>query len=200
MGSDAPPRTRNTRDAGWLPARSQWSSRDNLAGVLAAAGALLLPVAMSLPWYRDAADGGTLSAWGGYWFVMAEMLVLFLAGAGLALSVLAGRPLGGPAVTVVIGFAFLVTITVVIALFIARPGGNAATAVAFGGFAGLAAINTIKGGAILMAINARRRMISRPALAYRVAMMSTGLRRAAGPAARGWRAVPRWLRRPRLLS
>jgi hypothetical protein len=117
---------------------------------------------MSLPWYQDA-DGATLSAWGGYWFVMAEMLVLFLAGAGLALSVLAGRPLGAPAVTVVIGFAFLVTITVVIALFIARPGGNAATAVASGGFAGLAAINTIKGGAILMAINARRRMISRPA-------------------------------------
>jgi hypothetical protein len=121
---------------------------------------------MSLPWYRDAdAASRTLSAWGGYWFVMAEMLVLFLVGAGLALSVLAGRPLGGPAVTVVIGFAFLVTITVVIALFIARPGGNAATAVAFGGFVGLAAINTIKGGAILMAISARRRMISRPALA-----------------------------------
>jgi hypothetical protein len=119
---------------------------------------------MFLPWYRDA-DGGTLSAWGGYWFVIAEMLILFLAGAGLALGVLAGRPLGGPALNVVIGFAFLVTISVVIALFIARPGGNAATAVAFGGFVGLAAINTIKGGAILMAINARRRMTSGPAIA-----------------------------------
>jgi hypothetical protein len=121
---------------------------------------------MFLPWYRDAdADGGTLSAWGGYWFVIAEMVVLFLVGAGLALGVLAGRPLGGPALSVVIGFAFLVTITAVIALFIARPGGNAATAVAFGGFVGLAAINTIKGGAILMAINASRRMTGGPALA-----------------------------------
>jgi hypothetical protein len=101
------------------------SSRDNLAGAFAGAGALLLPVAMFLPWYRDAnAGGGALSAWGGYWFVIAEMLVLFLAGAGLALGVLAGRPLGGPAVNAVIGFAFLVTITVVIALFIARPGGK----------------------------------------------------------------------------
>ena len=73
--------------------------------------------------------------------------------------------MAGPAVNVVIGFSVLVTITVVIALFIARPGGNAATAVAFGGFVGLAAINTIKGGAILMAINARSRMSSGPALA-----------------------------------
>ena len=120
---------------------------------------------MFLPWYRDAdAGGGTLLAWGGYWFVIAEMLVLFLVGAGLALGVLAGRPLGGPAVNVVIGFAFLVTITVVIALFIARPGGNAATAVAIGGFVGLAAINTIKGGAILMAISAHSRMTNGPAL------------------------------------
>ena len=86
------------------------------------------------------------------------MLLLFLVSVGMALGVLDGRSLRGPAVTVVIGFAFLVTITVVIALFIARPGGNAATAVAIGGFIGLAAINTIKGGAILMAINASRRM------------------------------------------
>jgi hypothetical protein len=117
---------------------------------------LLLPVAMFLPWYRDA-GGRTFSAWGGYWFVIAEMLLLLLVGAGLALGVLAGRPLRGPAAAVVTGFAFLVTITVVIALFIARPGGNAATAVAFGGFVALAAINTIKGGAILMSVNARRR-------------------------------------------
>jgi len=144
------------------------SSRDNLAGVFAGAGAILLPVAMFLPWYRDAgAGGGTLSAWSGYWFVIAEMLVLFVVGAGLALGVLAGKPLRGTALNVVIGFAFLVTITVVIALFIARPGGNAATAVVFGGFVGLAGINTIKGGALLMAINARRRMASGPALTRR---------------------------------
>ena len=173
MGSDAPRRTgaatttsERRRGARGLPARSARSSRDNLAGAFAAAGALLLPVAMFLPWYRDAgAGGGTRSAWSGYWFVIAEMLLLFLVGAGLALGVLAGRPLRGPALNVVIGFAFLVTITVVIALFIARPGGNAATAVAFGGYVGLAAINTIKGGAILMAANARGRTTSGPALA-----------------------------------
>ena len=118
----------------------------------------MLPVAMFLLWYRDAdADSGTLSAWGGYCFVIAEMLLLFLVGVGLALGVLDGRSLRGPAVTVVIGFAFLVTITAVIALFIDRPGGKAAMAVAFGGFVGLAANGTIKGGAIVMAINDRRR-------------------------------------------
>ena len=146
--------------------RSVRSSRDNLARVLAGAGALLLPVAMFLPWYRDAdADGGTLTVWGGYWFVIAEMLVLFLAGAGLTLGALAGRPPRRPAVNVVIGFAFLVTITTVIALFIARPGGNAATAVAFGGYVALAANGTIKGGAIVMATSTRKRMTSGPALA-----------------------------------
>jgi len=85
------------------------------------------------------------------------MLLLFLVSVGMALGVLDGRSLRGPAVTVVIGFAFLVTITAVIALFIAPPGGKAAMAVAFGGFVGLAANGTIKGGAIVMAINDRRR-------------------------------------------
>ena len=152
--------------AGPVTVRRARSSRDNLAGLSAAAGTLLLLVAMFLPWYRDAgADGGTLSGWGGYWFVIAETLLLFLVGAGLALGALTGRPLRGPAVSVVIGFAFLVTITVVIALFIARPGGNMATAVAFGGYVALAANGAIKGGAILMAINARRRMTSGAALA-----------------------------------
>ena len=164
MGSDARSRARSTWHAGWLPASSGRTSRDNLAGILAATGALLLLVAMFLPWYRDA-DGGTVSAWDGYWFVIAEMLVLFLAGAGLTLGALAGRPLRRPAVNVVIGFAFLVTITTVIALFIARPGGNAATAVAFGGYVALAANGTIKGGAIVMATSTRKRMTSGPALA-----------------------------------
>ena len=86
-------RARSTWDAGWLPARSGRTSRDNLAGVLAAAGALLLPVAMFLPC------------------------------------------------------------------------GNAATAVAFGGYVALAAIGTIKGGAIVTATSTRKRRTSGPAIA-----------------------------------
>ena len=96
---------------------------------------------------------------------MAGMLLLFLVGTGLALSLLTGRSWRGPAVPAVIGFAFLVTITVVIALFIARPGGNAATAVAFGGYIGLAAIGMIKGGAIVIAASVRKRKASGPAIA-----------------------------------
>lgn len=146
------------------PAVRPRSSRDNLAVALVGAGTCLLPVAMFLPWYRDAGAGsGTLPAWGGYWFVIAEMLLLFLVSAGLVLSILADRPLRRPTVTVVIGFAFVVTITVVIALFIARPGGNAATAVAFGGYVGLAAIGTIKGGAIVIATSTRKRITAGPA-------------------------------------
>jgi hypothetical protein len=150
----------------WPPAaRPARSSRNIPAGVLAGIGTLLLPVAMFLPWYRNASGGGTLSAWGGYWFVIAEMLLLFLAGAWLALSTLAGRPLRGPALHFITGLPFAVTITVVIALFIARPGGNTATAAAVGGYVGLAAINTIKGGAILMTIHPQRRVTSGPARA-----------------------------------
>jgi hypothetical protein len=127
--------------------------------VLVGAGTLLLLITMFLPWYRDAgADGRILPAWDGYWFVITGMVVLFLAGAGLALGALAGRPLRGPVLNVFIGLAFLVTITVVIALFIARPGGNAATGVAFGGYMALAANGTIKGGAIMMATSAGKRM------------------------------------------
>jgi len=150
--------------AGPPAVRSERSGHDHLAVALVGAGTLLLPVAMFLPGYRDAdADGATLSGWGGYWFVIAEMIVLFLVGAGLALGTLAGKQLRGPAVNVVIGFAFLVTITLVVALFIARPGGNAGTAVAFGGYMALAANGTIKGGAILMTISARQRVTSGPA-------------------------------------
>lgn len=157
---------RKSQSAGPAAVRPGRSRRDRLAAVLVGAGVLLLLVAMFLPWYRDTdGDGGTLSAWGGYWFVIAGMLLLFLAGAGLALGALVGRPLRGPAVNVVIGFAFLATMTIVIALFIARPGGNAATAVAFGGYVALAANGTIKGGGIVMATSTRKRMTSGPALA-----------------------------------
>ena len=141
--------------AGSPAARPTPSSRNIPAEVLAGAGTLL-PVAMFLPWYRYG-SGETLSAWGGYWFVIAGMLLLFLVGAGLTASMLAGRPWHEPAVHLLTGLAFAVTITVVIALFIARPGGNTATAAAFGGYVGLAAIGTIKGAAILMTISARRR-------------------------------------------
>ena len=156
---------RPIQNAGPPAVRPPRPSRNALAGVLVGAGTLLLPVAMFLPWYRDADGGGAVSAWDGYWFVIAGMLLLFLAGAWLALSILARRPLPGPALHVIVGLAFVVTIMVVIALFIVRPGGNPATAAAFGGYVGLAAINTIKGGAILMAINARHLGTSRPARA-----------------------------------
>ena len=148
----APPADR----AGLPAAKPTRPSRNIPAAVLAGAGTLLLPGAMLLPWYRNASGGGTLSAWGGYWFVIAGMLLLFLAGACLALSALTGRPLRGAALHFITGLAFAVTITVVIALFIVRPGGNITTAAAFGGYVGLAAINTIKGAAILMTIHARR--------------------------------------------
>ena len=82
--------------AGPPAARPARASRNIPAGVLAGAGTLLLPVAMFLPWYRNASGGGTLSAWGGYWFVIAGMLLLFVAGAWLVLSTLAGSRCAGP--------------------------------------------------------------------------------------------------------
>jgi hypothetical protein len=123
-------------------------------------------VATFLPWYRDAdGDAGTLSAWGGYWFVIAALLLTSLAGARLALAALAGRPLRRHAVWAVTALTFLATITVVISLFISRPAGNPTTVVAFGGYLGLTAIGTIKGGAILLATSTRKRTAPGPARA-----------------------------------
>jgi hypothetical protein len=157
-----PPQIHHAGSPAATPARSR---RTTLAGVLAGAGTLLLPVATFLPWYRDVGGGGTISAWGGHWFVIAGMVLLFLAGAWLTLTSLAGAPLHGAALGVITGLAFAVTIAVVIALFMARPGGNSATAAAFGGYVGLAAIGTIKGGAVMMTITARRPVTSAPARA-----------------------------------
>jgi hypothetical protein len=131
------------------------SGLDRVAGLFAGAGALLLVAVMFLPWYRAAGAGRSESAWQAYSFELALLLVLAVAGVALAAGTAAGRRVRVAATAAVTAMAFLATITVVVRLFIDRPGGNAATAVAFGGFLGLAAINTVKGGAILMIISAR---------------------------------------------
>src|SRR5262245_4189222 len=63
-GSSRPPSTSTTiggaRDP-TIPGK-RWPSRNILPGVLAGGGALLVPLAIFLPWYRDA-YGGILSAW-----------------------------------------------------------------------------------------------------------------------------------------
>ena len=130
---------------------------DKLTGLVAGAGALLLFAVMLLPWYRARATGLPRSAWQADWFVLALLLALVLAGVALAAVTATGRAIGLGTAAAVTAFGFVVTITVVVRLFIQRPGGNALTAVALGGYLGLAGINTIKGSAILMIASARRR-------------------------------------------
>jgi hypothetical protein len=142
--------------AGRRPATSP-PVRDRVAALLAITGALSLVTAMFLPWYRTGEAGSAESAWQADTYVLPLLLALVLIGTLLAAATAAGRSVGFGTAAAITAFGFLVTIVVVVRLFIDRPGGNAGTAVAFGGYLGLAAINTVKGGAIFMIILARSR-------------------------------------------
>jgi len=138
------------------PATSR-SVRDLVPALLAGIGALSLVTVMFLPWYRIGDTGRVESAWQAYTYVLPLLLAIVLIGTLLGVAKAAGRSIGIGTAAAVAAFGFLVTIIVVVHLFIARPGGNAGTAVAFGGYVGLAAINAVKGGAIFMIASARSR-------------------------------------------
>jgi hypothetical protein len=55
----------------------------------------------------------------------------------------------------IFALTLITTIVVVVRLFIDRPGRNAATAVAFGGYPALAGINLVKASAAALARSAR---------------------------------------------
>jgi hypothetical protein len=144
-------------DQGGRPPAISPPGRDRVAALLAITGALSLAGVMFLPWYRADDAGSAESAWQAYTYVLPLLLALVLIGALLGAAAAAGRSVRFGTAAAVIAFGFLVTIIVVVQLFIDRPGSNAGTAVAFGGYLGLAAINTVKGAAILMVVSARSR-------------------------------------------
>jgi hypothetical protein len=123
--------------------------------VLATAGAILLLVVTFVPWYR--VGQVSRSAWQESPVVLVLLLAVVFAGSGVAAVALRGRALTERTLTAVFVLTLATTLVVVFRLFIDRPGGNAATTLAFGGYPALLAINLVKTSAVLSIALARRR-------------------------------------------
>jgi hypothetical protein len=59
----------------------------------------------------------------------------------------------------VFGLTLITTLAVVVSLFVDRPGGNATTAVAFGGYSALLGINLVKASAVVTLTAGRARPV-----------------------------------------
>jgi hypothetical protein len=124
--------------------------------LLAGIGSILLLAVTFAPWYRMGASHLSRTAWQEDPVVLALLLAVVLAGAALAGAGARGRPLRRRILASVFGITLVTTIVVVVRLFIDRPGGNAATALAFGGYPALLGINLVKVSAVAKLPPARR--------------------------------------------
>jgi hypothetical protein len=132
--------------------------RQPVPPVLAAAGSILLLVVTFVPWYRVGPEHAFRSAWQENPLVLVLLLAVVLVGGALATAAYRGRALTERTLAAVFALTLVTTLVVVFRLFIERPGGNAATTLAFGGYPALLAINLVKTSAVLsMALHRRRR-------------------------------------------
>ena len=118
--------------------------------LLAGIGSILLLAVTFAPWYRVSGGHVPRTAWQENPIVLALLLAVVLAGAALAGSGARSEPAQRRALASVFGVTLIATIAVVVSLFIDRPGGNAATAVAFGGYPALLGINLVKASAVAL--------------------------------------------------
>jgi len=130
--------------------------RRRAPSLLAGIGSILLLAVTFLPWYRVGPGQLTRNAWQQDPLVLALLLAVVLAGAALAAAGARGLPVGPRAGASAFGLTLIATLVVVFSLFIDRPGGNAATAVAFGGYPALLGINLVKASAVFTHALARR--------------------------------------------
>lgn len=142
-----------SRPAGW---------RKRAPQLLAGIGSILVLAVTFLPWYRVGTSHLPRTAWQEDQVVLALLLAVAVAGAALAVAGARGRSVPQRAVAPVFGLTLITTLAVVFTLFIDRPGGNAATAVAFGGYLALLGINLIKASVVVghaLARRSRRRFV-----------------------------------------
>jgi uncharacterized integral membrane protein len=135
----------------------QQARRQPLPLVLAGAGSILLLIVTFLPWYRVGPEHVSRSAWQESPLVLVLLLAVVFVGAALAYAVARGRVLAERTLVSVFALTLATTLVVVFRLFFERPGGNAATTLAFGGYPALLAINLVKTSAIVSLALARRR-------------------------------------------
>ena len=129
----------DSRPAGWRM-RAQY--------LFAGLGSILLLAVTFLPWYRVGTSHLPRTAWQEEPVVLALLLAVVVAGAALAAAGVSGRPVPRRAVATAFGLTLITTLAVVFTLYIDRPGGNAATAIAFGGYPALLGINLVKGSVV----------------------------------------------------
>jgi len=125
--------------------------------VLAAAGSMLLLAMTFMPWYRIGPGRIPRSAWHDSPAVLALLLAVVLAGGTLAFALARGLPVQRHTLTSVFGLTLVATIVVVFRLFIDPPASDAPTAIAFGAYPALLAINMVKASAIAKLALARQR-------------------------------------------
>lgn len=124
--------------------------------LLAAIGSMLVLAVTFVPWYRVGASHLPRTAWQESPVVLGLLLAVVLAGAAVTVATLRGLSLARPAVATVFGLTLIATIVVVVSLFIDRPGGNSATAIAFGGYPALLGINLVKACTVVTLLRSRR--------------------------------------------
>jgi hypothetical protein len=124
---------------------------------LAAAGSILLLIVTFVPWYRIGPEHVARSAWQESPLVLVLLLAVVFAGGALAYAAARGRVLTERTLTAAFALTLATTLVVVFRLFIDRPGGNATTMLAFGGYPALLAINLVKTSAVVSLALARRR-------------------------------------------
>lgn len=131
--------------------------RGRTSSLLAGIGSILVLAVTFAPWYRVSGDHVPRTAWQVDPLVLALLLAVVLAGAALAAAGARCRPVRRGAVASVFGVTLVATIAVVFRLFFERPGGNAATAVAFGAYPALLGINLVKASAVATLAQVRGR-------------------------------------------
>jgi hypothetical protein len=123
--------------------------RRRVPHLLAGIGSIVLLAVTFLPWYRVGPGQLPRTPWQENPAVLALLLAVVLAGAALAAAGACHWPVAPRAIASVFGLTLIATVVVAFSLFIDRPGGNAATAVAFGGYPAFLGINLVKASAVV---------------------------------------------------
>jgi hypothetical protein len=129
--------------------------------VLAVAGSLLSLAALFLPWYQVGPGHAPRTLAEQNPVMLVPMAAVILAGGALAGTLARGKTPAARTLRAIFTLTFATTLAVVFTLFIDRPGGNAATTLAFGGYPALLGINLVKASAVI-SLAASRRQERRP--------------------------------------
>jgi len=124
--------------------------------VLAAAGSLLSLAVLFLPWYQVGPGHASRTLAEQSPVTLVPMAAVIIAGGALAAGLARGKTPAARALRAVFTLTFATTLAVVFTLFIQRPGGNAATMLAVGGYPALLGINLIKASAVITLAASRR--------------------------------------------